>query len=282
MTTCAFVTAAASEYAGPILGRSSALAGYVEWMADWDIVCPDQARALTINVIPSTALLLVIHYRTPSMLIRQFGSRGFSQSDCRHFATKFQTGVVVIRHRGALGTICVKLRPEAAASLLGEQMQCFLDAEIGLDAVFGTSQVSLLEERLAEAKTSAERFALVERFLAANLRPHRVKPVACQAAALLRQHPHLRVRHLATQLDVSERHLSRGFQAMFGMGPKQFARIARIVSVWSAWGQGASWADIAYATGFADQAHMINDFIKIVGLPPQQLGLRLRAESGHA
>ena len=81
----------------------------------------------------------------------------------------------------------------------------------------------------------------------------------------------MRVRHLAAQLDVSERHLSRSFQAMFGMSPKRFARIGRIESAWSARSQGASWADVAYATGFTDQAHMINDFTEIVGVPPAQL-----------
>jgi hypothetical protein len=100
-----------------------------------------------------------------------------------------------------------KLRPEAAASVLGEHMQCFLDTRIGLDDLFGTSRIALLVEMLAEARTSAGRFACMERFLAASLREHRVKPVASRAAALLRQNPHWRVRHLAAGLDVSERHL---------------------------------------------------------------------------
>jgi AraC-like DNA-binding protein len=59
------------------------------------------------------------------------------------------------------------------------------------------------------------------------------------------------------------------------MGPKQFARIARIDRVLSARTQGATWADIAYATGFADQAHMINDFTAIVGVSPAELGRQL-------
>ena len=257
--------------AGPALGTSSVLADYVDGMADFDIACPDQAQALTLKAIPSTAPFVVVYYRTPIASTWQFGSRGFSQPDCRHFAAKLQTGVVVWRPRGPVGMIGVRLRPEAAACLLGERMHYFLDARIGLDGLFGTSRVSLLVEELAEARTSAERFACMEGFLAANLRERRLEPVACRAAALLRQNPHLRVRHLAARLDVSERHLSRSFHAMFGMRPKQFARIARIERVWSARGQGASWADIAYATRFTDQAHMINDFTEIVGVPPAQL-----------
>jgi len=58
---------------------------------------------------------------------------------------------------------------------------------------------------------------------------------------------------------------------MFGMSPKRFARVARIESAWSARSQGASWVEAAYATGFTDQAHMINDFVEIIGVPPAQL-----------
>jgi AraC-like DNA-binding protein len=260
------------EYAGPVLGASSALADLVALMADWDIACPEQARMLTLKFIPSTTLLLEIHYRIPIAATWQFRSRRFSEPDYRrHFVSRRMAGVLVARPRGSLGTICVHLKPEAAASLLGERLECFLDATIGLDDLFGAGQVSLFEEMLSEARTSAERFACVERFLAANLSPRRVEPIACRAAALLRRNPHLRVRNLAAQLDISERHLSRNFQAMFGTSPKQFARTARIESVWSARAQGATWADIAHAAGFTDQAHMVNEFTDIVGVSPAQL-----------
>jgi AraC-like DNA-binding protein len=225
------------EDAGPVLGTSSVLADYVDEMIDWEIACADEAQPLTVKAIPGTAPLLVIHYRTPMIASTwQFGSRGFSQPDYLHYATMHQTGVVVSRPRGPLGMIAVRLRPEAAACLLGERLQSFLDNRIRLDDLFGTSRVTLLVEMLAEARTNVERFACMEGFLAASLGERRFELVACRAAALLRQNPHGRVRHLAARLDVSERHLSRSFQAMFGMSPKQFARIARIESVWSARG----------------------------------------------
>jgi AraC-like DNA-binding protein len=259
------------EYAGPVLGTSSLLADLVECMGDWDIACPDQAQALTLKFIPSTILLLQIHYRAPIAATWQFGSRGFSRPDYRrHSLSRRLVGVLVARPRGPLGTMCVHLRPEAAASLLGERFRCF-DATIGLDDLHGAGQVSLLEEMLSEARTSADRFACMESVLAANLRARRVEPIACRAATLLRRNPHLRISRLAAGLDVSERHLSRNFRAMFGTSPKQFSRIACIERVWSARAQGATWADVAYAAGFTDQAHMIHDFTEIVGVPPTQL-----------
>jgi AraC-like DNA-binding protein len=185
------------------------------------------------------------------------------------------TGVATVLPRGPLGMIGVRLKPEAATRLVRERLRHFLGVPIGLDDLFGARRVSLLEEQLSEATTSAERFSHMRAFLLSNLRPYRAESVASRAAALLRRNPCLRVRKLAARLDVSERHLCRDFSAMFGMGPKQFARIARIDRVLSARARGATWADIAYATGFTDQAHMINDFTAILGVAPAELGHQL-------
>jgi AraC-like DNA-binding protein len=171
--------------------------------------------------------------------------------------------------------IGVSLKPEAATRRVGEHPRYFLGVAIGLDDLFGASRISLLQEKLSEAPTSTERLSHVRAFLLSNLRPRQAESVASRAAALLRRDPCLRVRQLAARLHVSERHLCRDFSAMFGMGPKQFARIARIDRVISARAHGATWTDIAYATRFTDQAHMINDFTAIVGVSPAELGHQL-------
>ena len=75
---------------------------------------------------------------------------------------------------------------------------------------------------------------------------------------------------LASVLDISERHLSRGFRATFGISPKQYARLARIEKVIAARKSGLGWADVAYACGFTDQAHLIHDFGTIVGGTPAE------------
>jgi hypothetical protein len=70
----AIMGTAPSGYARSVPGTSPALANYVEAMVDWDFACPDQAEALTLKLIPGTAPLLVIHYRTPIPSTWQFGS----------------------------------------------------------------------------------------------------------------------------------------------------------------------------------------------------------------
>jgi AraC-like DNA-binding protein len=258
------------------------LAEIVEEIADWDVPDGDVARVLTTNILPSTAPWLIVQYRLPMRTDRHFGSSGYPHRRYLHVATTVRTGVVKLRPSGPLGALLIRLKPEAAARLMGERMQGFVDEKIDLGDLFNAGDVSLLEEMLMEAPDSAARFARIESFLLRNLHQHQRQPdpVVCRAAQCLRHNPSLRVRRLAAQLDVCERQLLRSFRAMFGESPKQFARVARIEKIFAMRLGGSAWADIAYACGFADQAHMINDFEAIVGEPPQQF-FRMTAADAH-
>jgi AraC-like DNA-binding protein len=246
------------------------LAEIVDQIADWDVPDGDVARVLTTKASPSTAPYLIVQYRAPMRCDRHFGSSGYRHRRYGHVATMVRTGVVMLRPSGPLGVLIIRLKPEAAARLMGERMQDFVDEKIELGNLFKAGDLSLLEEMLMEAPDSAARFARIESFLLRNLRPRQPHPLVCRAAQCLRRKPSVCVRQLAAQLDVSERHLSRSFRAMFGTSPKRFARVARIEKILAMRQGGSAWADIAYACGFADQAHMINDFDAIVGEPPQQ------------
>jgi AraC-like DNA-binding protein len=257
-----------------VLHPSCPLAGIVEGIADWDIPDGDQARALSVNVFPTTASYLMVQYRTSIGSIQKFGGLSVEHKEYRHVATQVKTGVITMRPRGPLGAVILRLKPEAAARLLGDRLEDFADVKVDLGDVFKPGEMSLLEEMVSEAPNSVQRVACVLHFLAAKLRERELDPMVCRAAAVLRRRPSSRVRQLAAELGVSERHLSRRFQGMFGTSPKQFARIARIEKVVAARKCGSAWADVAYDCGFADQAHMINDFNSIIGASPEQvLGL---------
>jgi AraC-like DNA-binding protein len=246
------------------------LAEIVEDIADWDVPDGDVARAFTPKALPSTTPYLIAQYRVPIRSDRHFGSSGYRHRQYGHVVTAIGTGVVTLRPSGPLGFLIVRLKPEGAAYLIGERMQEFVNEKIDLGNLFNAGEVSLLEEMLMEASDSATRFARIESVLLRNLRQRQPDPVVCRAAQCLRRNPSLRVGRLAAKLDVCERHLSRGFRTMFGASPKQFARVARVEKILAMRRGGSAWADIAYACGFADQAHMINDFDAIVGEPPEQ------------
>jgi AraC-like DNA-binding protein len=247
------------------------LAEIVDQIADWDFPDGDMARSLAPKALPSTTPYLIAQYRVPMRSDRHFGSSDYQHRQYGHVATAIGTGVVTLRPSGPLGALIVGLKPEGAARLMGDRMQDFVNEKIDLSHLFKPSGLSLLEEMLMEAPDSTTRFARIESFLLRNLRECRPDPVVCRAAQYLRRNPSLRIKRLAALFDVSERHLSRRFRAMFGTSPKLFARVARIEKISTMRQSGSAWADIAHACGFADQAHMINDFGAIVGEPPQQV-----------
>jgi AraC-like DNA-binding protein len=243
----------------------AALGDVVESLMDWEV--SDRRMTVSLTALPSTAPLLCVHYRSTA-----WSNRRRSAGYYRQIVAGIQTEAAAIRAPGGpLGVVATRLRPEAASRLIGSSLQELTDSSVAMRDLFGDGPVSVLEERLAEADSSLERVQQVEAFLLPRLRANELAPAMQHAVRSLRDNPTLSGRVLAAQLDISERHLSRSFRSIFGISPKQFARIARIGKIVRARWNGGAWADIAHTMGFFDQAHMINDFKSMVGVTPAQL-----------
>jgi transcriptional regulator GlxA family with amidase domain len=95
-------------------------------------------------------------------------------------------------------------------------------------------------------------------------------PLVLEAAEKLVSTP---VSAVAVALGVSERQLRRVFHEIVGMSPKAFARLARFRRALRAVHDDSrlSWAAIAAATGYYDQAHLIEEFRAIAGVTPRSL-----------
>jgi AraC-like DNA-binding protein len=264
-----------------VLESFPVLAQFIDGIADWDVPNGDLAKALAIKVLPSTMPLFIVQYRDSVRSSRKFGDASSRHEQYRHIVTKVDTGISTIRPPGPLGAILVRFRPEAAAVFLRERAQCFADAKIDAGDVFNAGEISLLEQQVSEAPGSQERLSAVARFLVSHLRPRHLDPVICRAAACLRRNPCLRVSRLAAELQVSDRHLLRRFQTVLGVGPKEFARFIRIEKALAARRTGTTWVDTAYDCGFADQAHMINDFNSVLGASPERALLPASSEHCH-
>jgi AraC-like DNA-binding protein len=78
----------------------------------------------------------------------------------------------------------------------------------------------------------------------------------------------VRVESVAKRLGITARHLSRVFTESIGIGPKDFARAARLQRAVRRLATSTNWVHIATDAGYYDQAHLIADFRDLVGLTP--------------
>jgi transcriptional regulator GlxA family with amidase domain len=107
--------------------------------------------------------------------------------------------------------------------------------------------------------------------------PVRVLPDGCvdivwtelvrEAVARLRE-PQVAVAGLAAGLGVSERQLRRRVSAAVGYGPKRLSRVLRLHRALDAARAGDDFARVAFAAGYADQAHFANDCRALAGVTP--------------
>ena len=75
----------------------------------------------------------------------------------------------------------------------------------------------------------------------------------------------------ADALGYSTRQLQRRALPVFGYGPQHLGRVLRLGRAVARADQGARWADVAGASGYADQAHLSRDLRALTGLTPTAL-----------
>jgi len=149
------------------------------------------------------------------------------------------------------------------------------DRVVALEDLWGAEALRL-EERLGELANDPERVAALEATLLGRLksrRRHRTGFDLGQLTAYAQQRAGiLSVAAMADLAGVSRQYLSRTFQDQVGVNPKLFLRLTRFRALLAASSIGTQhWADLATRAGFADQSHMIADFLKFSGSTPARI-----------
>ena len=179
----------------------------------------------------------------------------------------------------AVFIIGVHFKPGGAFPFLGLPASELADIHVDLETLWGSS-VRRLHERLIEAKTSAERFNLLETALLNRLR-HGVEPhYAVQAALDMfgNYNGGPKVREAAKEIGLSQRRFIQAFKAEVGLTPKLFSRIRRFQRARALVHHHSSpdWPAIAVDLGYFDQSHLIREFLEFSGLSPTDYLNRLK------
>jgi AraC-like DNA-binding protein len=167
----------------------------------------------------------------------------------------------------------LRLRPGVAGAVLGMPASEVLDIHVKLEELLGPA-ASELAARLAETDGDDEAFGVLEGMVGSQLEGGGPDPLVLAATRRL-GFLGSRIDRLAESLGISDRQLRRRFHESVGYGPKTLDRVLRfrrLVAQAGAVAAGESdLARLAADLGYADQAHMTRDCMRLAGRTPTQL-----------
>jgi AraC-like DNA-binding protein len=167
----------------------------------------------------------------------------------------------------------LRLRPGVAGAVLGMPASEVLDVHVRLEDLLG-GWAGELSERLEQSDGDEEAFGLLEDAVGRRIADGGPDPLVLAATRRL-GFPGGRVDRLAESLGISERQLRRRFHDAVGYGPKTLDRVLRFRRLVEQTGSVASGetdlARVAADLGYADQAHMTRDCLRLSGLTPASL-----------
>lgn len=192
----------------------------------------------------------------------------------------------VRKSRSSAEVVGAVLNPCAVSLLTGVMAAEFRDRHVPLDLVCQPASVFRTLEMMQATNHLSARLELLEHFLfqllqaATPLNPL-VGPALAQLA-LQRGRSHA-VSQVVAASGYSHRHFNSVFQAAVGVSPKRYQRLLRLGDSLAQINRlpTISWAELATATGFADQAHFVREFRASTGMTPGQYRAANRRGSLH-
>lgn len=161
-----------------------------------------------------------------------------------------------------------------AAAILGVSLDELRDRHVSIEDLWGYRGLEL-HERLAAIREPMDVCRAFEAELVARIRrPLLIHPAVAYA---LRQEGFRtsspRVDEIQRRTGYSPRHFIELFHSTVGLTPKHFYRVQRFSGTLARLAQGACdggtrLADVAFAAGYADQAHFSREFRELAGVAP--------------
>jgi AraC-like DNA-binding protein len=168
--------------------------------------------------------------------------------------------------------------PGAASPLLGLPADDLIDQTVQLNELWGRAAIRLGELLADAAGPDAALTRLQRHLVSRHQRTEGSDPLVTEAVHRLMPWRPIEVGALTAQLAISASQLRRRFLAAVGVGPKVLQRTLRFQG-YLALAQAAAGgrtsdgkvADLAAEVGYADQAHLSRECLRLTGLTPREL-----------
>ena len=245
---------------------SSALSAYIKcfWTLE-DEAHPDPPKQ---RIVPDGCMEMIFQYGEP---FRQFTDETnfIIQPTCFVFGQI--TRHLDIQPIGNTNIFSVRFHPAGFipfSTFPPEQME---NRAVPLSELF-EAESSDLEKKMFSLTETSLKIKCVEDFLIKRLsQPEAADLIARRSVDLIMEvNGQMSVNELSEQVRVHKRQLERRFSKLIGLSPKELSRMIRIQSVIRSLMENnyENLTEVAYESGYFDQAHFIKDFREFTGESP--------------
>lgn len=175
-------------------------------------------------------------------------------------------------------SVGVQLVSGAAARLFRVPAWDLADRHVLLADLWG-KDASRVREQLAHGADPDAKLDALEALLVERLPDRPLHPVVAHAVRRLDEGAD--VRTVVDECGYSHRYVTALFHEAVGLRPKSYGRVARFQRALALRRATESWAEVAFAAGYSDQAHLSREFRAIAGLTPGQYLVRAPESPNH-
>ncbi|MBD0298599.1 MAG: AraC family transcriptional regulator [Flavisolibacter sp.] len=229
------------------------------------------AAPCTFRVFPDTCVEVFFGYNN-STIANINAKAPFDSS--KSFVTSRLSRYMDVQLPPGSSSIAVCFHPGAAFPFFHLPMKELTDDSILLVDLWG-EKTNKLEDTLSCCNNHRERVSAIQTFLWGFIYqepPNNdlFKFCLLQINKFKGQMP---LKLLSKKINISQRQLSRQFNSFLGLAPKEFSRITRFLSSLYYIKKYPSYSltQIAYESGYFDQAHFIHDCREFTGFTPKEL-----------
>lgn len=236
----------------------------------WSMDAPATVAKEKQRIVPDGCMEMIFHYGD---LYEQFLPGGQSILQPRCFVFGQITSPLEIAPTGISGIIAARFQPDGFLPFSAYPIQQMENKAVSLTTLFG-EKAKELEAQVLQSKTNEQRMKHISAFLLNELQQQEVSHRITKSGieTLLQSNGQLGINELAAQLQINRRQLERKFLSAIGLSPKQLSKVIRLQAAIKLLKQKKfnSLTELAYESGYYDQAHFIKDFKEFTGVSPKE------------
>ena len=223
------------------------------------------------RVLPDTCVELFVNYIQPQQTITTGNTLN---SEPQSFIVSRMNRFMDVDNRGRSGCIAICFYPGAASGFFPLPMNEVSNNVTDLHDLW-KHIADEMTEKVALANNNETRVTIIQQYLLQQLKKNNYNDEAMQYCLwqvnVLKGQ--ISVNELSGKANISERQLGRRFNQYLGLSPKEYVRINRFMHSLTQLKKypSLSLTEIAYESGYYDQAHFIHDYKAFSGYTPGEL-----------